>query len=199
MKWMLALSLIFTVTVAAEPAETELRKLLRDYDGVTAKFSQQVVDSDGNKVHSANGELVFKQPGKFKWHVTAPDEELLISNGETLWWYNPFLEQVTLFNAKDSVSKTPFALLVSNRDETWNQFEIEKVESGFVIIPKDSENSQVLSLALSFEDFVLSQIVIQDRTRQLSQFTITEHQFNSGKNVNFDFVVPEDVEIDDQR
>jgi outer membrane lipoprotein-sorting protein len=57
----------------------------------------------------------------------------------------------------------------------------------------------VLSLALSFEDFVLSQIVIQDRTRQLSQFTITEHQFNSGKNVNFDFVVPADVEIDDQR
>lgn len=194
--WLL---LIISFGAPAEPAETELRKLLRDYDGFSAQFIQQVTDSEGNRIHNATGNLIFKQPGMFKWQVVTPEEEMLQSNGETLWWYNPFLEQVTIFDAKNAVSKTPFALLVSNNDETWNQFHIEKVESGFVIEPKDVDNSQVIKLTVLFESFLLQQIIVTDRTRQKSAFRLSKHKFNSNQNYNFNFVIPKDIEVDDQR
>ncbi len=198
-KLVVLLGLIFSFTVAAEPVETELRKLLRDYDGFTAEFDQQVTDSENTLLHSASGKLVFKQPGKFIWQIDQPEQELLISNGETLWWYNPFLEQVSIFDAQDAVATTPFALLVSQKDETWNQFTITKLESGFMIRPKDANNSQVSQLAVYFDDFVLKQIVITDRTQQTSAYMLKQQAFNKTLGVNFDFEIPVDIDIDDQR
>jgi outer membrane lipoprotein carrier protein len=187
------------LNVSAEPVETELRKLLADYDGFTAKFDQQVVDSEQNVLHQAKGQLVFKQPGKFVWKVVEPEQELLQSNGETLWWYNPFLEQVSIYDAKEAVATTPFALLVSNRDEVWNKFIIEKVESGYVIKPKSADDSQVKQLAVHFDKFKLNQIVITDRTEQVSSYSLNSQRFNSANDYQFTFSVPADTEIDDQR
>lgn len=188
-----------TNLVQAEPVETELRKLLADYDGFSAQFDQKVTDSESNLLHQAKGKLIFKQPGKFRWQISEPEEELLLSNGETLWWYNPFLEQVSIFDSEEAVATTPFALLVSNNDETWNRFTIEKVESGFIIQPKDIDNSQVVKLAVHFDKFLLTQIVITDRTQQTSAYVLAGHNFDKTAQYVFDFSIPVDVEIDDQR
>lgn len=177
----------------------ELRSLLAEYDGFSASFAQKVTDSDNNLLHQAKGKLVFKQPGKFRWQVSEPEQELLLSNGETLWWYNPFLEQVSIYDAKQAVATTPFALLVSNQDDTWNNFVIEKQGSSFVIKPKDSDNSQVQQLAVNFDDRVLTQIVITDRTQQVSAYNLSEQAFNKDKARQFNFIIPADVDIDDQR
>lgn len=37
----------------------------------------------------------MKRPNLFNWHMTSPDESVLVSDGQTLWFYNPFVEQVT--------------------------------------------------------------------------------------------------------
>jgi len=190
---------ISSFSLAAEPVETELRKLLADYDGFTAEFNQQVKDTDDNLLHSASGKLVFKQPGKFVWQIVEPEEELLMSNGKTLWWFNPFLEQVSIFDAQDAVATTPFALLVSQQDEVWNKFSITKLESGFLVKPKDENNSQVSQLTIYFDDFMLNEIVITDRTQQTSSYILKKQKFKKKLDVNFDFDVPDDIEIDDQR
>jgi outer membrane lipoprotein carrier protein len=190
---------ISSFSLVAEPVETELRKLLSDYDGFTAEFNQQVKDTDQNLLHSASGKLVFKQPGKFVWQIVEPEEELLMSNGKTLWWFNPFLEQVSIFDAEDAVATTPFALLVSQQDEVWNKFSITKLESGFLVKPKDENNSQVSQLTIYFDDFMLNEIVITDRTQQTSSYALKKQKFKKGLDVNFDFEVPKDIEIDDQR
>lgn len=195
----LVLAHLLPTTVKAELVETELRKLLRDYNGFKANFSQQVTDSDNNLLHQAKGSLVFKQPSKFKWQVIEPENELLLSDGTTLWWYNPFLEQVSIFDAKDAVATTPFALLVSNNDETWNQFDIEKIESGFRISPKNDDSSQVKSLVVIFDGFLLTQIAITDRTMQKSVYELSQQEFDTNLKTSFSFDVPSDVEIDDQR
>lgn len=192
-------ALISSFTLIAEPVETELRKLLVDYDGFTAEFNQQVKDTDNNVLHSASGQLVFKQPGQFIWKIVAPEQELLMSNGDTLWWFNPFLEQVSIFDAKDAVATTPFALLVSQQDEVWNKFTITKLESGFLVKPKNENNSQVSQLAIYFDDFLLKEIVITDRTQQTSSYELKKQAFKKKLNVNFNFDIPADIEIDDQR
>ena len=44
---------------------------------------------------TGEGELWVKRPNLFNWHMTSPDESVLVSDGQTLWFYNPFVEQVT--------------------------------------------------------------------------------------------------------
>lgn len=38
----------------------------------------------------------------FNWHMTQPDESILVSDGKTLWFYNPFVEQATATWLKDA-------------------------------------------------------------------------------------------------
>lgn len=197
--WLIAGMAIVAFNGLAEPVETELRKLLADYDGFSANFAQQVKDTEQNLLMKAEGELVFKQPGKFRWQTFEPHQQLLLSNGESLWWYNPDLEEVSIYDAKQAVATTPFALLVSNRDETWNKFEIEKVESGYVIKPKEADNSQVQKLVVHFDGFTLSQMTITDRTQQTTSYTLSNQNFDKAKTRHFNFSIPDDVEVDDQR
>lgn len=197
--WLIAGLSLLASNAQAEPVETELRKLLADYDGFSANFAQSVKDTEQNILMTAEGELVFKQPGKFRWQTYEPQQQLLMSNGESLWWYNPDLEEVSIYDAKQAVATTPFALLVSNRDETWNKFVIDKVESGYVITPKDIDNSQVQKLVIHFDDFTLNQMVITDRTQQTTSYILSNQEFDKAKSRHFNFVIPADVEVDDQR
>lgn len=55
-----------------------------------------MTDGSGNAVQDGQGDLWVKRPNLFNWHMTQPDESILVSDGKTLWFYNPFVEQATV-------------------------------------------------------------------------------------------------------
>jgi len=186
------------VEADAKQAETELRQLLQDYAGFSAAFTQSVTDSDNNLLHSAQGQLQFKQPGQFRWQIEEPEPELLLSDGTVLWWYNPFVEQVSIFDAADAVATTPFALLVSQSDAVWSKFAILKDQNAFVITPKDSDG-QVLQLSIKFKNNILTGIQVISRSRRVSDYALSKQTFDLPKDASFTFDVPAGTDIDDQR
>lgn len=179
--------------------EQQLRSLLTKYDGFQANFAQTVVDSDNNLLHQANGSLGFEQPGKFVWQISDPEPEQLISDGVTLWWYNPFIEQVSLFDAAQAVEQTPFALLVSQDNAVWSQFLIKKKDDGFVITPKSMDQAQVVELKVSFNQDVLNHIKVVGRTMQISHYQLSAPKFGDIDDSAFVFTIPAGTDIDDQR
>ena len=185
--------------MAAETPEQELRGELAKYNGYSAQFSQTVVDTQGVTLHQAQGEMHFEQPGKFVWQVNEPEPEVLLSDGVTVWWYNPFVEQVSIFTSDQAVSKTPFALLVSQDDETWRQFNISKVKNYYLVQSKNQEDAQVRELRIAFKQGALSEISILDRSMQTSSYKVSGETFNDVPDQKFHFVIPQDTEIDDQR
>jgi len=186
-----------TVT-SNKQAEMQLRQMLRQYNGFSADFKQTVLDSEFKPLHEALGHLQFRQPGQFRWQVAEPEPELLLSNGQTLWWFNPFVEQVSIFDAEDAVATTPFALLVSQDDAVWSQFAIEKRDSGFDIRPKQTD-SQVILLHLEFKQDVLAKIEVTSRSHRLSRYELQAQSFSLPTDASFDFEIPAGTDIDDQR
>ncbi|MUH71120.1 outer membrane lipoprotein chaperone LolA [Psychrosphaera haliotis] len=180
-------------------ASLELQNKLNVFDGYQANFKQVVTDIEANIIHQADGKLVFKQPGKFIWEVTAPEEELLISNGQYVWWYNPFVEQVSIFDVQQAVTQTPFALLVSKDPSIWKQFSISKENNIYVITPVDLSQAQVIKLTLTIIDNDLEKIVITSRSQQVSEYTLSEQsKFNPQADM-FEFEMPAGIDVDDQR
>lgn len=186
-------------TTTANTTEQELRNMLAKYDGYTASFDQEVKDVQGTLLHKAQGTMSFEQPGKFIWQVTEPEEEVLTSNGNTVWWYNPFVEQVSIFDSQQAVDKTPFALLVSQDDQTWAQFDISKEDNDFVVASKSDSDAAVRELRIRFDGDKLSKILILDRSMQTSEYRIEQQTFMDIEDSQFNFVIPDDTEIDDQR
>lgn len=197
-KAVLTIALLLSSMSSLASAEKQLREKLANYQGYKAQFSQQVVDNQGNQIHQASGHLGFAQPGKFYWNVELPDEEKLISDGVLVWWYNPFLEQVTIYDAKQALLTTPFALLVNSDDSVWSQYQIEQQQQRYTIKPDENQQSQVSALEVVFDGEHIKQLVIVDRTRQTSTYTLSKQQFNKLSESEFSFEIPQGVEVDDQ-
>ncbi|PWI33899.1 outer membrane lipoprotein carrier protein LolA [Vibrio albus] len=195
----LLLALVFTsFTVLASPKE-ELSARLEQNNGFTADFTQQVISPDNEVVQEAEGYVDVARPSLFRWTTTMPDENVLVSDGKTLWYYSPFIEQVTIYGQEQIMARTPFVLLTRNRDSDWDSYLISQEADRFTLTPTalDSTMGQ-------FQIDIDTQGVVQgfniiEQDGQRSQFTFSNFSSDVPDKQTFTFTVPEGVEVDDQR
>ncbi|HWE31243.1 MAG TPA: outer membrane lipoprotein chaperone LolA [Polyangia bacterium] len=79
----------------AESAATVVARVQKYYDAtkdLRAKFEQQI-DSASRAPSKASGEVWLKKPGKMRWDYVKPEKKLMVSDGATLWVYEPEDEQ----------------------------------------------------------------------------------------------------------
>ncbi|MDP5192001.1 outer membrane lipoprotein chaperone LolA, partial [Rheinheimera baltica] len=93
---------------SAQTAEQTLQRKLATINTFSASFEQQVFDAQRQLLQQGKGQLVLKQPAKFRFETTEPEPNVFIGDGETLWFYNELLEQLTIFDAATEVNRTPF-------------------------------------------------------------------------------------------
>lgn len=114
-----ALSLLGLSSVVWANADIELQNRLNKVDVLSADFAQTVSSANGKNVQQGNGKLQIKRPNLFRMDTKAPQETQIIADGQTLWFYDPFVEQVTANWVKDAVNNTPFVLLTSGDKSHW--------------------------------------------------------------------------------
>ncbi|HZS35589.1 MAG TPA: outer membrane lipoprotein chaperone LolA [Polyangia bacterium] len=105
----LALLAAPSLAPAAEPAQSAapiVAKMQKYYDATKdlhAHFDQQLQSAMGKK--KASGEVWLKKPGKMRWDYAKPEKKLMVSDGKTLWVYEPEDEQA--FKQDMSASTLP--------------------------------------------------------------------------------------------
>ena len=176
----------------------------------SAEFSQNILDAQGEILQQGSGTIAISKPNLVNWKTITPDETLIVSDGNTLWFYDPFIEQASAYSLAKSIHNTPILLLTSDEPQLWQQYTVIEqqgvVEKGlrFVVMPKDA-NSQIKKLTLTFtdtenNDVQLSEFSFQDATGQISQISLSK--FNSKTKpaeTLFNFSLPEGVRLEDKR
>lgn len=180
-------------------AMNELKQRLSQLKTFTGSFEQRVIDAQGELLQEATGELFLKQPNLMLWRVDEPDENLLVADGNTLWFMDPFVEQVVASNQADSVANNPIILLTNGSSETWDQFVVSQQQNTFTITAKDPK-TQVTQLTLSFDNKQLTSLSLTDRQQQISTLVFANTKQNRPISADlFRFSVPDGYELDDQR
>lgn len=183
-----------------EHIKTELINKLSTIKHFSANFSQLVIDADGNALQEGAGSLVVSKPNLVHWKTTAPDESLIVSDGKTLWFYDPFVEQASAYTLTNAIANTPILLLTSQDESMWQNYSVSKVNTNTFIVHSLDSNSQVKTLELSFEKNKLTGFVILDASGQLSRFALTDTNFDTVPAEDlFQFTLPADTYLDDQR
>lgn len=164
-----------------------------------ASFEQTVLDANKKLIQQGEGMLSLKQPSLFRFETQTPEPNLFIGDGKTLWFYAEVLDQVSIYDAKEQVEKTPFVLLTSSDPKLWAQYNVKGSKDEFAITPKESNNA-VKQLTLTFSGLALSKMTVLDSNGQQSEFEFTLVQYNTPlvKEL-FEFTIPEQAEVDDQR
>jgi len=111
--------IVVAAVLAASPlaawsadAAAQLRKFIADVPSATGQFTQQRVDKQAaGQTSTQSGEFSFNRPGQFKWAVTKPYEQLILSDGKKLYQYDPDLAQVTERGVSHSIGASPAAIL----------------------------------------------------------------------------------------
>ena len=100
--WIILIYLFFLGSVGQPVAEEKdlLQLIQKQYQSIQS-FSGGFIQSShradtetGPK--KAEGLVSYKRPGKMRWLYEAPEEQLLVINGQTMWLYDPLLENVTV-------------------------------------------------------------------------------------------------------
>ena len=113
-------ALVLSVLVLAEPppvaiagvgASERLDEWLAANDSFRAGFAQSVFDEDGLLIGTSRGTVAFRRPYRFRWDYEAPGPQIIVADGEKLWWYDIDLQQVTVRPVEVALEGTPAALL----------------------------------------------------------------------------------------
>ncbi|WXL27612.1 outer membrane lipoprotein chaperone LolA [Ectopseudomonas mendocina] len=197
---LLAVLSIASVTATAdEVAAKRLSGLLTQAQTLTARFSQLSLDAGGTQLQETSGELILKRPGLFRWHTDQPMEQLLVSNGEKVWLYDPDLQQVTIQSLDQRLTHTPALLLSGDVSKIRENFEITHKEGGnvvdFILKPK-AKDSLFDSLRLSFRNDVLNDMQLIDSIGQRTNILFMGVKMNEPQdNAQFTFEIPAGADV----
>ena len=195
-KYLIASSLFFCFSVLANPSQ-ELNQRLNKVTDLHAHFAQQVYTAEGQLVQQGKGELWLKRPNLFRWHMTDPDESVLVSDGHALWFYNPFVEQVTINDLNRVANNTPFMLIARNQPQEWQKYTITQSGDHFTLKPKNNDHAP-FEITVTPTGLIHA-FVVKESDGQSTAYQLSAQSNTPSKADTFTFALPEGVTVDDQR
>ncbi|MDM8548099.1 outer membrane lipoprotein chaperone LolA [Candidatus Venteria ishoeyi] len=192
--------------VEATVEDNQLDYFLQKLNTLRADFKQQLFDETRTLLETSQGQLELQRPGKFRWEYQQPYEQLIVSDGSSIWIYDADLEQVTIKSFDASVADTP-ALLLSGRRPVDDIFKVRVLsdkENGqdletLELLPK-SDDAQFQQILLIFKADLLFRLEFKDKLGQFTLIEFSKQQKNTVLAENrFHFTPPEGTDLIDGR
>jgi outer membrane lipoprotein carrier protein len=179
--------------------QQELVERINKTDGFNASFSQQVLSPDNELLMQGEGKVEISKPSLFRWTLLAPDEEVMVSDGESLWYYSPFIEQVSIYDAQIAIEQTPFVLLTRNKSSDWDKYSITQEQNRFILTPTAIDSNQGQFFIDITPQGVVEGFSVVEQDGQRSHFAFSQFDASVPSAERFQFDTPAGVEVDDQR
>jgi len=182
-----------------QTAVEKLTALLADAHTIDADFTQLTLDSNGVRIQETLGHMSLKRPGKFTWHTQEPMQQELVSDGKTVWLYDPDLMQVTVQKLDERMTHTPALLLSGDMAQIEESFVVEFQQNrsvvDFVLTPK-AKDTLFDRLRLSFRDGLINDMQLEDAVGQKTTLYFFSLKMNTEMDDSlFQFSVPEGVDV----
>ena len=197
-------TLVSSLSQADDAATQNLNALLGKIGSMSAHFEQHTLDPKNQPLQTLQGEMQVKRPGLFRWDTTRPFSQQIVANGQTVWVYDPELQQATRQKLDKQVGNTPALLLSGDSKKIASSFYVTQEKTGnkslsaFVLKPKDKD-AVFESLRVSFSGSQLNSMQLKDSLGQRTDISFSQIQVN-GKIAEsiFQFTPPKDVDVIDE-
>ncbi|MBW3503988.1 MULTISPECIES: outer membrane lipoprotein chaperone LolA [Pseudomonas] len=198
---MLLLPVLAFSSLSAHADAESVKRLgqLLGSDTITARFSQLTLDGSGTQLQETAGEMSVKRPGLFYWHTDAPQEQLMVSDGQKVSLWDPDLEQVTIKKLDQRLTQTPALLLSGDVSKISDSFDITSKQAGdvmdFTLKPK-TKDTLFDSLRLSFRGGKINDMQLIDSVGQRTNILFTGVKVNEPIPASkFKFDIPKGADV----
>jgi len=173
-----------------------LRNLLQPITSLSANFTQQITDAEGFELEASEGLFEVAQPAKLRWHITQPMPQQIISDGSTLWVFDPDLEQVIIQPFNQDIAATPAILFSGDLDQLDRAYFVREDSAGLFTLTPQRVGSLFSSMLIRFVDQQPVLITLTDNLEQTTTITFSDLQINPQITADrFIFAVPPGVDV----
>ena len=140
-----------------------------------------------------------------RWLYEAPEEQLLVTNGQTMWLYDPLLENVTVQKLEKITEGTALSFLLGlgNLQDDFIHREISKNlligQDGLIVElepKKSTANLAFIQLNVNPETYNLQTIALMDQQDNYRTIQLMNMKYNLEIEDNFfEFTVTNDMEV----
>jgi outer membrane lipoprotein carrier protein len=137
-----------TTVSSSAPASEELKQVLdhlqRHYRATrsfSAKFNEEIA-AVGAPKRNRSGTVSFLKPGRMRWDFDQPEKQIIVSDSETVYSYDPDLNQVVetpLKQAIKSSSATSFLLGMGNINRDFKAEFADTKTAGMIDLKLDAK------------------------------------------------------------
>jgi len=185
----------------------KLKKYYRTTKKLQAEFTQTYTNVTFGKEQSSQGTLRVARPGKMRWDYKSPTKKFFISDGKTLWAYEPAAKQAYKTKLKDALLPVAITFLYGegdlNADFTvaFDQTGVYGGKDDFVLklTPKQASAQYThLWLVVHHKDFYVQESIILEATGNVNRFRFTKVRLNDATDVEdklFKFTPPKGVTV----
>src|SRR3989304_6998776 len=150
--------LVFITMAFCATGEMVLSEIQNRYEktnDIEANFIQEYISKGMKQPNRGEGKVYFKKKGMMRWDYTVPNQKL-ISDGHTLWYYQPDEKQVLISDVSRVLKeKTPLAFLAGegNLSRDFNLLNLNESIS-------QKEDNYVIELAPKEPIATLSKLIL---------------------------------------
>jgi outer membrane lipoprotein carrier protein len=194
---LISLMLSFNIQAGGNAEDIQqLRNLLQPISSLSAQFKQQVTDADGFQLQQSEGLFQVAQPNNLRWIVEQPMPQQVISNGLTLWLYDPDLEQVIVKPFDASIESTPAILFSGDLTRLDSAYFIRQLSPDVFQLTPEQGGSLFSELQIIFVDQLPASISLTDSLEQVTRITFSDVRLNpSLPAALFEFEIPGDIDV----
>jgi len=199
-RWLAAIALaVAAMPAVAADARVQLQRFVNDVSSATGRFTQQVTGAQEQSRPRQAGEFSFQRPGKFRWHVLQPYEQLVVSDGKVLRQYDPDLAQLTERPVDQSIGASPAAILFgSGRLE--DAFDLSDLEDrdglSWLRARPNAGDAGFAHVDIGFADGLPRRLELLDAFGQTTRIGLSDIVPNAAPPAGaFDFKAPPDVDV----
>ena len=167
-----------------------------------AEFAQKSYVKMMDETQHAKGTVSIKKPGRMKWIYGAPDTQVLISNGKTLWHYVADEEQVTKIPIESIYSSNTPALFLAGQGNLIQTFNVESVSLetnpiSITLTPKKDDQALTrLQLFANNKNYQITGSTVYDKLGNKTEIHFSKIKTNRAiPEKTFQFQAPPNVEV----
>jgi len=190
---------LFPIWVQASAVE-HLREFVQKTQTFKASFHQKLLDQQYQVIQEASGSMMFQRPGKFRWVYEKPYQQLIVGDGNRVWFYDQDLNQVTVRQLDLAIGNSPAALLAGSsaieKDFNLTDINVEDEIDWLEATPKHKEtNFELIRMGFS-KTGKLQEMILRDNFGQFTLLVFSETDFNpSLANELFQFKPPSGADV----
>ena len=185
-----------SATQAALSPADQLIELLTAFDSLKANFEQRSARSEPQ-----SGRIWLSKPNQFRLESDEPLSQTVVSDGTTLWTFDRDLEQVIITDVQNESSEIPLLVFAGEPGQIKALYSVERFADEerlyFLLTPLD--DGMTASLSLTFQNGTPVRMTLENTMGQQTSIDLSDVSKAKLDSDLYQFRLPEDVDIIDDR